>query len=215
VHDPRATDTTPLNPPDVEPEAKARELAGDLPREDQDAFVGTADIADPDRLRHTEILQGELEAGVNPALGDDESLEALTTRELRGGETNDPNVAAEEGDTWVPPTDPPVVPDHADPQGARVAAGFGQTAMDEPYDADHHGDLLPDEDEVTARVREALRADARTSRFADEIGIETEGGTVTLRGILEDVDDSDMLVEVAGIVTGVVEVIDETELASG
>jgi hypothetical protein len=214
VHDPRAADTTPLNPPDTEPEDKARELAGGLPRDEQAAFVGMADIADPDPLRHTEILQGELEAGVNPALGD-ESLEALTTRELRGGETNDPNVAAEEGDTWVPPTDPPVVPDRDDPQGIAVAAGFGQTAIDEPYDADHHGDFLPADDEVTARVREALRADARTSRFADEIGIETEGGTVILRGIIEDVDDSDMLLEVVGVVSGVVEVIDETELASG
>src|SRR4051812_35707274 len=36
-------------------------------------------------------------------------LEPLAPNELRGGETDTPDEAAEEGLTWIPPTDPPIV----------------------------------------------------------------------------------------------------------
>lgn len=211
--DPRAADTTPLNPPDVEPEDKRAQLEGDAPHVDQDAFLSTAEVDDLGGISDTEIYEGELEAGANPDVDTDPaSLEALTATELRAGETGDPNVAAEEGEAWVPPTDPPVVADRAAPEGVSVAAGFGATAMDEPYDADHHGSFLPADDEVSARVREALLADARTSRLAGLVGIETEAGVVTIRGTVEDVEDGDLLAEVASMVSGVTEVRDETEV---
>lgn len=203
----------PLNPPDVEPEDKPVQLAGEEARIDQDAFRDATQVDELGRLGSVEIYEGELEAGVADDLpGDDESLEDLTTRELRAGETDNPDVAAEEGESWVPPLDPPVGPDPADPQGARVAAGFGSSAMDDPYDADHHGTLLPEDDEVTARVREALIADSRTSRLADRIDVDTSGGGVVLRGTVDDVDDTDLLVEVASAVSGVNDVRDETQL---
>lgn len=53
---------------------------------------------------------------------------------------------------------------------------------------------------MATRVREALWADSATSRYADRIAI----GTRT---------DSDDLIEVAQRATGVVEVIDELEVA--
>src|SRR3954469_15077208 len=204
---------TPLNPPDVEPEDKARQLAGDVPRIDQDAFVDTSEIDTLGSISDTEQYEGEIEAGVNPDLSTDtESLESLTATELRAGETDNPDVAAEEGEAWVPPVDPPVIADADAPEGVTVAAGFGATAMDEPFDADHHTSFLPGDDEVSARVREALLADARTSRLADQLGIETEAGTVTVRGTVDDLDDGDLIEEVASMVTGVAEVIDETEV---
>lgn len=203
----------PLNPPDVEPDEKPRQLAGEEARIDQDGFLDTTQVDDLGSIGHVETYEGEIEAGVNPDLpGDEESLEDLTSRELRAGETDNPDVAAEEGETYVPPLDPPVVPDPNDPQGVRIAAGFGSSAMDEPYDADHHSSFLPEDDEVTARVQEALLADSRTSRLADRIDVETSAGTVLLRGPIDDVDDSDLLVEVASSVTGVTDVRDETEL---
>ena len=52
----------------------------------------------------------------------------LNELELRSGETADAEVAAEEGLAWVPPIDPPVVADESDPEGVRVAAGFGVDA---------------------------------------------------------------------------------------
>jgi len=140
-----------------------------------------------------------------------ESLEDLADAGLREDETSDPELAAEEGLAYVPPTDPPVIP--ADnKEGIEIAAGFGATSLDEPYDEDHPSELLTPEDEMTARVREALRADAETSRYADDVGIESDGGLVLLRGMVDDLEDSDALVAVASEVNGVVEVRDELEV---
>jgi hypothetical protein len=151
-------------------------------------------------LTHTEIYQGELEAGV--ISGDD----------LRSDETDDANVAAEEGLAYVPPIDPPVVPDPDDPEGIQIAAGFGGAATDEPYDADHHSDALPVEDEMEARVREALRADSATSRYAETLVVGIRDGVVALRGVVDDLDDTDTIMEVVGRVSGVDEVIDQLDV---
>ena len=219
MHDPRNVDTTPLNPPDPEPEELLRQLAGDEPRIDQDGILDTSQIDTGGAISDTEIYEGELEAGVNDDLdtndrGLTESLELLEGRELRADETANPDVAAEEGETWVPPIDPPVIADASSAQGVTVAAGFGSTAFDEPFDEDHHGSSLTSDDEVTERVKEALLADSRTSRLADRLLVATVGGVVAIRGLIDDVDDSDLIEEVVSEVDGVSEVREETELAS-
>lgn len=211
--DPRRADTVPLNPPDVDPDDKRAELENAPDRDHQDPTIPEESVDDLGSISDTEIYEGELEAGVNPDLDtDEESLESLTATELRAGETNNPDVAAEEGEAWVPPVDPPVVADRDAPEGVTVAAGFGSTASDEPFDADHHSSFLPADDEVSARVREALLADARTSRLAGTLGIETAGGIVTVRGTVADIEDGELIEEVASEVSGVSEVRDETEV---
>jgi hypothetical protein len=199
------TDTDHLSPEDV------AALEGTSSPSDQDAFVEPFEIEQRDPPGHVEIYQGELEAGgaLESASG---LIDELTTLEERPGETGDPNVAAEEGEAWVPPIDPPVVADRTSRDGMTVAAGFGTSALDEPFDADHHSSALPADDEVTARVREALLADARTSRLADRVRVATQAGRVRIRGVVDDIDDGDLLAEVATDVTGVVEVLDETEV---
>lgn len=212
----RDADATPLDPPDVPLEEFGRQSAGEQPAGDQEAYVRQGEVDDLGAMTDTEIYQGELEAGVNDDLPTESTaanLEDLTSLELRSGETGDPNVAAEEGLSWIPPIDPPVVPDLDDPQGLQVAAGFGTSALDEPYDADHHSDTLADDDEMATRIREALRADSTTSRYADRIAIATRDGTIVLRGIVDDISDTDDVIEVAGRASGVVEVIDELEVA--
>jgi BON domain len=182
---------------------------------DQVAYRREDEIDTLGELTDTEIYEGELEAGVHDDLPTEpraDNLESLTALELRAGETDDPSVAAEEGMTYVPPTDPPVVPDPDDPQGVRVAAGFGSSALDEPYDSDHRSELLDAEDDASARVREALRADARTTQYADSLAIATRGSTVAVRGVVDDLDDSDNVLEVVNHVTGVADVIDELEV---
>ena len=47
------------------------------------------------------------------------------------------------------------------------------------------------------------RADASTTEYAETIEIETEGSTVILRGVVEDLEDDDNLVAVASTVAGV------------
>ena len=199
------TDTDHLPPEDV------AALEGTPPPQDQDAFAEPSEVEHPEPPTDTEIYEGEIEAGAVPAF--DDVLDELSTLADRPGETDDPNVAAEEGEAWVPPMDPPVVADGTAPGGVVVAAGFGTTALDEPFDADHHGEALTEDDEVTARVREALLADARTSRLADRVGVDTEAGVVTLRATVDDLEDSELLEEVAAEVTGVTDVRDETEVS--
>jgi hypothetical protein len=210
----RASETpreTPLAGPDPEPQDKRRELTGDEPEGDQVAFLERDEVDDRRTdadMTPTEIYMGELEAGTHRRAG----VEDLTDTTLRDGETSNPAVAAEEGMTWVPPIDPPTVASADDPQGAAVAAGFGESAISEPYDQSHASQAVADEDELSARVREALRADAATSRFADELAIGTRDATVAIRGMVDDVDDSDNVIEVASRVTGVAEVIDEMDV---
>lgn len=167
-------------------------------------------------MTDTRIYEGELEA--RPPDSDqpdeplEENLEFLEALELRAEETDDPNEAAEEGMTWVPPTDPPVVPGRdGDPQ---VGAGFGTTSLDEPYDADHHGALLWAEDEMTARVREALRADALATRYADDLIIAASGSSVRLAGMVEDLEDEEQVLAVVSEVDGVTSIRNRLRVAA-
>lgn len=199
----------PLNPPDAAPEHKRRELLGRPDPEDEGAPIDRDDIDSLGELTLTDIYEGELEAGADDDLpGDAENLELLTELELRAEETDDPMEAVEEGFTYVPPIDPPTVPGGGY-QNARIASGLGVSALDEPYDQDHHSSFLESDDEMSARVRAAIRADSSTAQYADRIAISTRGDVVTLRGLVDDMVDSDNLLAVAEYVAGVAEVVDE------
>jgi hypothetical protein len=200
----------PLNPPDVPTEEKIRQLEGERPVEDQAAYIDISDTDDLGTITPTEIYEGELAAGVNDDLPNDpEQIELLTELEMREGETDDPMEAIEEGFTYVPPTDPPTVPsDNYD--GAEVASGFGGSSLEEPYDANHHDEFAPDDDEMTTRVREALLADSSTTAYAHRIAIAVRNNIVTIRGVVDDLTDAENLQAVAGYVAGVEDVVDET-----
>jgi hypothetical protein len=172
----QAMDDAPRDPDSKDVEID-RELTGDQQLGDQRAFVREDEVDETDRVTDTEVYEGEDPADL---VG---SLDLLTTDGPRAGETDDAYVAAQEGLTWIPPTDPPL--------------------------ADS-----TDEDDVAGRVRDALRADAATNRYADEIAIGAVGSRVALRGVVDDIEDSDSLLEVAGRVQGVSEVIDELEVSS-
>lgn len=132
-----------------------------------------------------------------------ENIEMLTESELRDGETDDPNEAAEEGLTWVPPIDPPL---RAGEDGPEVAAGFGMTAQEEPFDGDHHSEALSPVDEVETRVVEALRANAATAELADGLELDVENGVVRVAGVVPDLDDEDSIVAVIEDISGVTSV---------
>ena len=205
-------------PPDPEDVARIEEIAdlqGDAMPIDQDAFL------EPDEFeKHREPTQTELDRGDSVpdregVLGLASTLDMLAAEELREGETDDPDVATEEGLTYVPPSDPPTRADAEEPGGLEVAAGSGVSALSEPYDEDHESELLSEEPDLTARIRDALEADAATTDLADRLVIGTRGSTVVVRGIVDDINDGDNVAAVIERVDGVEEVIDETELADG
>ncbi|HJP90159.1 MAG TPA: BON domain-containing protein [Candidatus Limnocylindrales bacterium] len=176
-----------------------------------DSVPDAAEVDELGEITDTGIYEGALEARApdsdQPDDGPAGSIEDLAAGEFRAGETDDPNEAAEEGFTWIPPTDPPVV---ADARGdAVIAAGFATSADDEPFDADHHAEPVTAGDEVQTRVMEALMTNAATSALLDDLSIGVEGRTAILRGSVDDIESEDELVAVAESVPGIDEVISE------
>lgn len=180
-------------------------------QQDDQVFYRRQDEVEDER-EFNDTAQYEGESVIDPDDVDRLRIEDLTEGELREGETDDPNIASEEGLTYVPPVDPPVIPSFDDPQGIEIAAGFGSTGDDEPFDEDHQSELVPLGDDMDERVREALRADAATSMYADFLVIGSRGGTVVVRGEVDDIDDTDNITDVIGRVAGVEDVLDELEV---
>ncbi|HEU4327173.1 MAG TPA: BON domain-containing protein [Roseiflexaceae bacterium] len=204
----------PLNGPEPELEDKLRELAGYRPANAQGGLIDASDVEDLGELTSTARYEGELEAGVDDDLPDDsERLELLTEQELRADETDDVMEAVEEGYTYVPPIDPPTVPSRdGEFENAEIASGLGLSSLEEPYDADHHQTFLSSDDEIVARIKEAIRADSSTTAYAGRIAVEARNGIITLRGVVDDMLDSDNLLAVAEYVEGVEEVVDELRI---
>jgi hypothetical protein len=204
-----------VDPVDDLPIDDVVEVQGDVPPDEQDGILAPDEIEERRRPTQTELDRGD--ASPDPALvgGEAELLDGLDLDDLREGETDDPDVAAEEGITYVPPIDPPVRADREDEEGVVIAAGAAVSAESEPYDEDHRSSDLPIESELTDLIRASLRADAATTELADRLIIGTRGGTVVIRGIVDGIEDTDAILEVVERVEGVDNVIDETELASG
>lgn len=209
-----ASEAEPVGSIDAEELEELLEIAGEPSRGRPGGALSGRYVDRLGELTDVDLYEGELEAGVHddlPTEPDEDNLELLTELELRGGETDNPDVAAGEGMTYLPPTDPPVVPSD-DEEGLAVGAGFGTTALDEPYDEDHHSGGLDVEQEIHQRIHEALRADATTSFLADLIVVGARGGRVVLRGVVDDLVDAENAVAVVERVEGVVEVIDELDV---
>jgi hypothetical protein len=205
---PDPSTNVPLNGPDAPTEEKGYQMAGDRPPADQGALFDADMVDDLGQLTRKDVDEGELMTENDDRPEDTENIDMLTELELRSDETDDAMEAVEEGLTYVPPIDPPTVPGGGY-DDAEIASGLGVSALDEPYDQDHHSSFDPSDDEISARVREALRADSSTTQYADRLAIETRGGVVTLRGLVDDLVDSDNLLAVAEYVDGVDEVVDE------
>jgi hypothetical protein len=203
---------TPLNPADVPLEDKQRQLEGRQADDKQSAFVDRSEADQLSEYTETDHYEAEAEARdaadfTNP----EERLDLLEEREVRAGETDDAFKAAEEGMTYIPPVDPPIVRSEGY-EDAQVGSGMGVSAFGEVYNRDHHNIDLPGADEVKERVYEALHADSATHRLADQIIVLVRGDTVILRGMVADIDDSNNAAAAARYVEGVAEVIDELDV---
>jgi hypothetical protein len=188
-------------------------LQGEELPDDQDAVLEPHEVEGRRQPTRTELDQGDPPTGPDDALDPAANLDGLAIDGLREDETDDWGVASQEGIPWVPPTDPPIVPDREAPDGVRVAAGLGVSADAEPYDPDHRETEDVEGLDLTGRIRAAIRADAATSDLVDHVTIGTVGSRAVLHGTVLTVDDGDALVEVVGRVAGIDEVVDETELA--
>ena len=189
----------PLDPDDVALIEEIQSLQGEEMPIDQDAFLEPDEFEKPREPTLTELDRGDSAPDPEGLEGLASSLDMLAADDLREGETDDPDVATEEGLAYVAPSDPPFRVDPEDPEGIEVAGA-----------AEDSGEL-----DLTARIRDALERDAATTGYADRLVIGTRGSTAVVRGIVDDVDDSDAIVAVIESVDGIEEVVDETELADG
>lgn len=134
--------------------------------------------------------------------------------EPRGGMTDDPLVAAEEGVPYDPPTDR-VLSRTRDEEAAADQAGTDPTDAGElerddnvqPPDRE-----LPRDDELRADVVERLRASDVVA--GDRIRVAAAGSRVLLSGEVESVDVLNEVLGIVGDVPGVEEVVDEVRVTA-
>ena len=119
--------------------------------------------------------------------------------------TDDPFAAADDAETYTPPTDPVEKPDeHGD---ARIVGGFSADSMsgDAPVRRSASGGS-PDE-ALADRIRRELVEDGATTDL--DVDVEVREGIAYLRGRVSDLVDADNAMAVAGRVPGVVDIIDD------
>lgn len=133
----------------------------------------------------------------------------LADTESAGPDSEGPeDVAAEGGETYVPPTDPVITTDR---HGRTVVLGGTEAdSMEETQVAPSASDNVPGDEAIADAVRRELREDAATTDL--EIDVSVEHGVVRLRGTVPYLDDADNAEAVAARVPGVREVIEELEV---
>jgi len=123
--------------------------------------------------------------------------------------TTDVIEVVEDGETYFPPTDPPIVRGRGD--NAEVMGGFSGSSMEEPdMPEDEPLRVMGGDEELADRVRYALAADSYTTDL--NIEVEVEDGVVYLHGSVGSLEDVEMAEEVAGSVSGITDVEEDLEI---
>jgi hypothetical protein len=122
------------------------------------------------------------------------------------GHTYNPQQAWEQGLTYTPPTDPPVLPSEDDPQGAEVAAGFAPN-MEE---SNPTFEILPpnvDNNDLDLRddIYLALRNNSETGHLTN-VKVQVYQGMVNLLGAVFDEDDISLVHDIVQELDGVVSI---------
>jgi hypothetical protein len=122
------------------------------------------------------------------------------------GHTYNPQQAQDQGLTYTPPTDPPVIPSEKDLQGVEIAAGFAPSmeesrlhTRDLPSRV-HGSDLDLQED-----VYLALPYNSETAHLED-IKVQVNNGVVSLLGTVFSEDDIARVYDIVNDLEGIVEV---------
>ena len=119
----------------------------------------------------------------------------------------DPGAGGDE--VYIPPTDPVVT---SDERGElEVLGGFETTSMDDATVAPSALDNRPGDEALADAIRRELREDASTTDL--RINVLVRQGVAHLRGAVAGMEDAENAEDVASRVPGVVDVVDELEVA--
>lgn len=118
--------------------------------------------------------------------------------------TMDPIEAVRDGEPYMAPVDPPVLPGGT--EAVHTATGFGTDTEEEMARQGPH----PNDADLEEEALLLLRGDSLTSRY--NLVTEANDGVVTVRGVVSDVDDAEHALSVVGEIPGIVDVVDEMTL---
>jgi osmotically-inducible protein OsmY len=198
---------------------EAREAADDIVAELAPNLRLTNDL-EVEQVTPTEV--SDFYVGDAPAATTPVSLEALAEQEVSinpdftdqplstsGLATAGVDTMEEEDNVFFPPTDPVITTDEKGE--AQVLGGFSATS-DASVEVDRSTlDGRYGDEAIADAVRRELREDAATTDL--RIDVLVRNGIVHLRGVVQDVDDTENAEEVASRVPGVREVVEELSVA--
>ena len=122
------------------------------------------------------------------------------------GHTHNPRLAWQQGLTYTPPTDPPILPSEEDPQGVEVAAGFAPSMEDSNPDVERLPDTVDNNDlDLLEDIYLVLRNNSETGHLTN-IKIQVDRGVVNLLGTVTSEDDIPIVFDLVSDLDGVVEV---------
>ena len=154
-------------------------------------------------VRNTLMVEGYEAAVENEVEGID-----LTPDFTADVGTDDSLEAASEAEPYTPPTDPVIGTSGNQADDVEILNGFAESADQSGM---HDPRSIPrGDEELVDAVRGALRLDAATTDL--DILVTANDGVVTLRGLVQSLDEADMAESVAASVTGVDEVVDELQV---
>jgi len=189
-------------PPEIEsPTSRRIDVMAEEP--DLTTTAHSLGESDPEDASAGDIVSADVEPSLN-----DQPL--LTDPIAAAGDPDDWEDPVAEGDeAYVPPMDPVVTTDaHGQ---ARVLGGFSADATVERSPL-HSSDGQIGDEAIADAVRAALRDDAATTDL--QVDVAVEGGIVRLFGTVSGMEDVDNAEAVAERVPGVVDVVEELQVAS-
>lgn len=165
------------------------------------SYDGTDPELSEEQLEQADDLLGRPQAQVDRDLATEQ---AFNTQD-GDGHTYNPHLAAEQGLTYTPPTDPPVVPSD-DLQGAEVATGFGTSMEESSPDEEILPDRVDNNDlELAGDVEQALRFNSETAHLTD-LTVSVRDGEVTVQGTIPGDEDRPLIDAIVANLPGVTRV---------
>lgn len=188
----------------IDPELRdpsLRDADGDL------AISGAGDTSPtllPDSIVDIDDVGGEIDPDLT-------AQELLTDPIAAAGPSSSADDPVADGDqVYVPPSDPVVTTN--DTGRVEVLGGFAADSMDSVGVARSASDASLGDEAIEDAIRRELREDSTTTDL--NIQVLVRRGVARLRGTVDDLDDAENAESVAARVPGVVEVVEELDLAA-
>jgi len=143
----------------------------------------------------------------------DLAIENLIDTQHTSGSTYNPDEAEEQGLVYTPPHDAPVIPSD-NYGGVEIAIGFAQSMEESNPDVEDLPSRVDNNDlDLEDNIVTALRYNSETTTLSGDIRVRVHHGVVRLYGLVNDLQDTDLVEDIVRDMDGVVDVINNLEVA--